>query len=705
MVQCEFCDAVAIAIKRAVADHEEFVWEYDKVKQNYGCVTCQKVVQVFHRENPFSSLNDKLGYVTASFKDERRLLLRERNDDDDDGYAWMRPDICIDMVADPGTPNEFGFSILRHRINIAGIKRWIDQCDHNHTGRCHTITDPVCKLPEATGMLFIDVEKLCLVEQPKYGNKYRYTALSYVWGATIDPFQTTMANFDSLNKPNAFKLPENIWRLPNTIKDSILLTRNLGIQYLWVDRFCIIQDDEITKPYQLASMASIYSNSYVTIAATEGTDSNYGICGIGKKRPRTPPFEYFNFTPGCRMFASSPTRKNSRQVYHTRAWTFQEWTFSYRMIVFHDQTVSWVCSNGSRQENGLLSFQLPSKTPIALWAKWANPEGYCHTVDEYSRRNLSDLSDILTAFDAFVTVQGRAVKGMFHGLPELFFNNMICWHHDIDSPQQRRVDSEGNIYKQFPSWSWAGWIGPTDMILAHEASRIRMNASPGRLTYPCIVDFHKLPKDLRSEKRVVIRDLHWYEARGMTPLVHDKTLSPEDEDSRRKYVVTGDGTIPPPGTNLLYSTVIEFRTRQLVTSLAEHDCNDFSSGMPLILGSKGQMIGALDLRLSLHSLDLPKHNVQLICISVSEPVCAEHAHTRRLGGQYLGGKGCLMDCFVDKRHYLEGLFEPASKWQFRCYDVLWIEWEGEIAYRKAIGQVWKEDWDAADTEEVDIRLG
>ncbi|USP81412.1 hypothetical protein yc1106_08686 [Curvularia clavata] len=712
MAQCEFCNAVANEIERAVEDqekfgweyddHEEFVWEYDKVRQNRGCVTCQKVVRAFHMEYLGVPLGDKLGYVSY-FIDRWILSLRDRID----GFVGRKPFIGINFAADHGTPNELGFSIWRRRINVAGIKRWIDQCDQNHGGRCHTFTDPIFKIPEATGLIFIDVEKLCLVRQSKDGQKYRYAALSYVWGTTTDPFQTTMSNFDELSKPNAFKLPENIWRLPKTIKDSFLLTRTLGIQYLWVDRFCIIQDDEVSKPHQLASMTSIYTNSYVTIAATEGEDSSYGLCGIGKKRPRTPPFDIFNFTPSCRMISYSPRKSTSRQVYHTRGWTFQEWTFPRRTIVFHDQTVTWACQKCQQQENGKESWQIPQKTYISIWTRRVDPQVYCTKVDEYSRRNLSDPSDVLTAFDAFITVQSRAMKSaVLHGLPELFFNSMLCWHHDLDFPQRRRVDSEGKVLKQFPSWSWAGWVGPTDTLLPYEASSIRMKFAPGRLIYPCIIDIYKLPTNSPPGRRQSVKDLHYYENLGVTTFVKDED-SEEERWVEYKLIVPDDDDASSllSSTNLLYSTVIEFRTRRLITTLAEYDFNGSRKDLVSIRGSKGQMIGTLDFLLSLHPLDLPKHNVELICISVSEPVCTKHAHTRTPGSQYLVGQNCLEECFEKRDQHLESIYEPASNWQFRCYDVLWIEWEGDIAYRKAIGQVWKEEWDAADTEEVDIRLG
>ncbi|KAJ6198643.1 heterokaryon incompatibility protein-domain-containing protein [Bipolaris maydis] len=601
------------------------------------------------------------------------------------------------MRAYSSARNALGFSPFDHNIDIVGIKRWIDRCDRDHTGKCHTLTNPMGKIPEATGLLFIDVEKHCLVKQPKNAYMDRYVALSYVWGTTKDPFQTLKANFDLLSKRNAFGLPENDCRLPKTIKDSILLVRTLGIQYLWVDRFCIVQDDEIAKPHQLNSMASIYSNAYFTIAATEGVDSNYGLQGLGKQRPRRPPFEVFEFSPSCRMIAAEPARKTAREVYHTRGWTFQEWTFSWRMIVFHEQTVTWVCQKYQQQENGHTPNRLPERLPLTLWTKQADPINYCLQIDQYSRRNLSNSADVLAAFSAFTTVQSRAMKGgILHGLPELFFNNMLCWHHDMDSRQQRRVDHHGNIMKQFPSWSWVGWFGPMDMCLASETSGIRMRASAGRLAYPCITEFYKLPAKLQSEDRELIRDLHYYEARGLASTVLGEK-SPSEEP--------GDEETPTSNFNHIYSTVIEFRTRRLIARLSKRDCNGFSNDTALILGSEGQMIGALDLGLSFYSLDLPQNNVELICISVSAPVCSKHAHVRSPSGQYIDSDSCPRECFSDLDHYYDGIYEPASNWQFRCYDVLWIEWDNGIAYRKAIGQIWKEDWEAAETEEVDIRLG
>ncbi|KAF2867034.1 hypothetical protein BDV95DRAFT_598542 [Massariosphaeria phaeospora] len=43
--------------------------------------------------------------------------------------------------------------------------------------------------------------------------------------------------------------------------------------------------------------------------------------------------------------------------------------------------------------------------------------------------------------------------------------------------------------------------------------------------------------------------------------------------------------------------------------------------------------------------------------------------------------------------------------KYSCYNVLWIEWEDGIAYRKALGRVFADEWDRFATETIDVRLG
>jgi hypothetical protein len=39
------------------------------------------------------------------------------------------------------------------------------------------------------------------------------------------------------------------------------------------------------------------------------------------------------------------------------------------------------------------------------------------------------------------------------------------------------------------------------------------------------------------------------------------------------------------------------------------------------------------------------------------------------------------------------------------YNVMWIEWQDRVAYRRGVGKVSKSDWEAQDTEWIDLTLG
>jgi hypothetical protein len=65
--------------------------------------------------------------------------------------------------------------------------------------------------------------------------------------------------------------------LLRTIRDAIQFTRKLGIRYIWVDLLCIIQDDPENWAREAASMAQVYCNAYITIAATKSPDAEGGL--------------------------------------------------------------------------------------------------------------------------------------------------------------------------------------------------------------------------------------------------------------------------------------------------------------------------------------------------------------------------------------------------------------------------------------------
>jgi hypothetical protein len=97
----------------------------------------------------------------------------------------------------------------------------------------------VGKRERVSGLRVIDCSTGRIVD----GEDNLYVALSYVWGSTSDtPMQSTM-------------LPKV---LPSTIADAITVTKKLGYDYIWIDRYCINQKDKQEAAEQVGKMDLIY---------------------------------------------------------------------------------------------------------------------------------------------------------------------------------------------------------------------------------------------------------------------------------------------------------------------------------------------------------------------------------------------------------------------------------------------------------------
>ena len=97
-----------------------------------------------------------------------------------------------------------------------------------------------------------------------------YVALSHCWGGAVSPLLTT----DSL-EPFQDAIP--LSSLPANFRDAISITRHLGIQYLWIDSLCIIQDSRDDWEVESKKMVSVYSDALITISAATACRSTDGI--------------------------------------------------------------------------------------------------------------------------------------------------------------------------------------------------------------------------------------------------------------------------------------------------------------------------------------------------------------------------------------------------------------------------------------------
>jgi hypothetical protein len=87
-------------------------------------------------------------------------------------------------------------------------------------------------------------------------------------GIPTQHMQTTM---DTLNDRKR-SIP--LSSLNQTFKDAINVTRSLGLQFLWIDSLCIIQDSPSDWTRESAKMCSVYSNAISNIAATSAVNGD-----------------------------------------------------------------------------------------------------------------------------------------------------------------------------------------------------------------------------------------------------------------------------------------------------------------------------------------------------------------------------------------------------------------------------------------------
>lgn len=145
------------------------------------------------------------------------------------------------------------------------IPSWIHACSTSH--ECGAF-DKVNPLPTRILAIGKENEKISLV--PSTGLTGRYTCLSHCWGGH-QPLKMTKQTLDT------FVVGIEWSGVPKTYQDAITLTRKLGIEYIWIDSLCIVQDDDVDWQRESAAMADVFANSTLTIAATSASDCDEGF--------------------------------------------------------------------------------------------------------------------------------------------------------------------------------------------------------------------------------------------------------------------------------------------------------------------------------------------------------------------------------------------------------------------------------------------
>lgn len=278
------------------------------------------------------------------------------------------------------------------------------------------------------------------------GYKCQYLALSYCWGQAP---QRTVLLKKNLDEPRVWEhvgLPQR--NLSRTIRDAILVTRNLGFRYLWVDALCIVQDDDDDKNKQFAVMGDIYRKSALTIAAATGSTADSGLFVHRDPLGRRPcPVYEEQGGHNSIMFAQLPTENIVETPLDSRGWVFQEDMLATRTLKFLPDGLRWSCASFWMSESTpTLNFH-PSARPHTILREWLHQpnwkpshqealdmqrhffEDWYEAVASYTDRELTKSSDKLPAL-AGLAQSMRSLRGCTYlqGLWEEDLEYGLLWY-------------------------------------------------------------------------------------------------------------------------------------------------------------------------------------------------------------------------------------------------------------------------------------
>ena len=320
---------------------------------------------------------------------------------------------------------------------------------------------------------------LCL---PPVGTQDRYIALSYCWG--LSPGITTTA--DTLSAHQS-RIPLD--QLPRTMKDAVLLTRRLGVRYLWIDALCIIQrrlnlarDEEAIEDWQreASRMASVYSGAWITIAAAEARDKADGILLPRPEEIRCEiPLSASPIASDKPVYARVPFSTKPAPL-EKRAWTLQESLLPPRMVEFRKEQVSFICRSKMLWESGAEG-KVPGAARMAeikgpmFFSPWDKSSYYPTERDMYLRRwyvnigaytlrQITNEADRLPALSGLAHQMQPIIGGEYHaGLWKEDFINGLLWRCTVYGgsrlpPREIQYLRREKEYRA-PTWSWASLSG------------------------------------------------------------------------------------------------------------------------------------------------------------------------------------------------------------------------------------------------------
>lgn len=282
-----------------------------------------------------------------------------------------------------------------------------------------------------------------------------------------------------------FHLSVPVEHLCQTFQDALFILQYIGLEYLWIDSLCIIQDSTEDWEREAALMSAVYGFSELTIAANRAKDGRQGcfssrnlacpaVIQLSTHRSSTVTYSHYDGREGAHhrrreeRFEDMPLTK--------RAWAFQERLLSRRVIFFNETEISWLCAKGASLECNPFIYLIDG--PMTH-----RGQDWQEIVQQYSGCDLTYEKDRLVALSGLARRQNESMDDMYlAGMWRQKIEDQLCWYRHIHPlmPPNSEPAKDTNT----PSWSWAC-----------RGARVKF-AAPWNDTYPDSSGFYRLKYDV-----------------------------------------------------------------------------------------------------------------------------------------------------------------------------------------------------------------
>ncbi|KAE8452046.1 hypothetical protein EG329_002211 [Mollisiaceae sp. DMI_Dod_QoI] len=325
-----------------------------------------------------------------------------------------------------------------------------------------------------------------------------YATLSHRWGVAKHITTTTASLPDHRDS-----IPMD--SLSDVFKRAVLITRELGLRYLWIDSLCILQDSALDWEQESAEMGSIFASSTITIGNIGPYD------GLGQ-RERYDPYDGLGQTRKYNPFDLSVGSGSINLVYRKyrdlgcdtgqlegRAWIAQEricasatlycggtrswwecrtwlktigslkfdsgdyedgpethWPVKFRPIIHFiaNALTSERQTGPSTAQNQKAGSDLLSDTT----SRHSATRTWMEVVEYYSHQELTFGTDRLPALSGLAKIFHKVIDDRYlagHWLSQLHYS--LLWHVPPGGYSLSRPEASSFLA---PSWSWASHLFP-----------------------------------------------------------------------------------------------------------------------------------------------------------------------------------------------------------------------------------------------------